>query len=313
MAEVRIGVQGMTCGSCTRSIEDRLRDMPGVRAVAVSLADAEARVTVDNPRLVTAQQLCAAIDDMGFETVYPRLTAFELPIGGMTCMSCVRSITDRVQDLPGVKSINVDLAGACGRGTLDPLVTSPAAVRDAIDDMGFEAGEPKVLAVAAVDPPRLTAFELPIGGMTCMSCVRSITDRVQDLPGVKSINVDLAGACGRGTLDPSVTSPAAVRDAIDDMGFEAGEPKEVPLPAIEPADQPLRTSTPEPTAAPAAPATAARRAPPTPKASGQLEKVTLEVTGCEHQRKKEEEKEEEEKRLHLIASSFPVSRSLFLS
>ena len=48
---------------------------------------------------------------------------------------------------------------------------------------------------------------ITVRGMTCGSCVRKITESVENMPGVKSIAVSLEG--GRATVkyDPSVTAP----------------------------------------------------------------------------------------------------------
>lgn len=59
-------IAGMTCGSCSSSIEGRLSQMGGVKAIAVSVSDGTGTVTFD-PRLTQVELLRAAIEEMGFE------------------------------------------------------------------------------------------------------------------------------------------------------------------------------------------------------------------------------------------------------
>src|SRR4051794_24930608 len=43
-----IGIAGMTCDHCVRKVESALRDLPGVKEVAVDRAKAIAKVTYDD-------------------------------------------------------------------------------------------------------------------------------------------------------------------------------------------------------------------------------------------------------------------------
>jgi len=57
-------VQGMTCGSCAKTVKDSLLSTPGVVAVSVSLEFAEASVTFQSP--ASASGLSRVVDDIGF-------------------------------------------------------------------------------------------------------------------------------------------------------------------------------------------------------------------------------------------------------
>jgi len=60
-----------------------------------------------------------------------------------------------------------------------------------------------------------------IGGMTCQSCVQHIESVLAKKPGVKLVRVDLEQKFGFVRYDPSVTSPASLAAAVDEIGFEA--------------------------------------------------------------------------------------------
>ena len=66
MEEVRIRVEGMSCGGCVRSGTGALQALPGVTEAEVSLEASEARVRFD-PAEVTVAALRAAVEDAGFD------------------------------------------------------------------------------------------------------------------------------------------------------------------------------------------------------------------------------------------------------
>jgi copper chaperone len=59
-------ITGMTCNGCVKHVDAALRGLPGVTAVAVSLADAQAKVSHD-PEQSPAASLIAAVSDAGYE------------------------------------------------------------------------------------------------------------------------------------------------------------------------------------------------------------------------------------------------------
>jgi copper chaperone len=61
----------------------------------------------------------------------------ELTVTGMTCDHCVRSVTNALQDVEGVTSATVDLAGKSAKVEGDKL--DPAKLIAAIEEEGYEA------------------------------------------------------------------------------------------------------------------------------------------------------------------------------
>ena len=66
MQTLHFDVQGMTCGGCTSSVQRALSQLDGVSRVEVNLNPGSASVTVE-PGVVSAAQIEAALDDLGFE------------------------------------------------------------------------------------------------------------------------------------------------------------------------------------------------------------------------------------------------------
>lgn len=62
---------------------------------------------------------------------------------------------------------------------------------------------------------------LKVGGMSCQGCVKSITKVLLELPGVDQAEVSLERGEARVAYDAGKVTPAALKQAIEDAGFEA--------------------------------------------------------------------------------------------
>jgi copper chaperone len=62
-------------------------------------------------------------------------------------------------------------------------------------------------------------IELTVSGMTCDHCVRSITNAVNELPGVARTTVDLEG--GKATVEGDELDAERIIAAIEEEGYEA--------------------------------------------------------------------------------------------
>jgi Cu+-exporting ATPase len=65
---VTLRIYGMTCGSCTSTVESCLREMPGITSVAVSLTTETAKIEFE-PGLVGPREMVERIEDMGFDAL----------------------------------------------------------------------------------------------------------------------------------------------------------------------------------------------------------------------------------------------------
>ena len=58
-------------------------------------------------------------------------------VSGMTCQHCVASVTEEVQEIPGVEDVQVELeSGAVTVTSAQPLEES--AVRSAVEEAGYQ-------------------------------------------------------------------------------------------------------------------------------------------------------------------------------
>ena len=59
-----------------------------------------------------------------------------------------------------------------------------------------------------------------IDGMTCNGCVKSVTRALQQVTGVQNVTVSLVDQRAEIDFDASQTDIAALREAIEDAGFD---------------------------------------------------------------------------------------------
>ncbi len=64
----------------------------------------------------------------------------------------------------------------------------------------------------------MTTATYQVSGMTCDHCVRAVTTELVLLPGVRSVDVDLAGGAVTVTSDGPLDLDE-VREAIDEAGY----------------------------------------------------------------------------------------------
>lgn len=66
MAEITLGVKGMTCNMCVRHVCEALEDLAGVDRAKVDLQKKEAAITYDASK-VNPDQMRAAVKQAGYE------------------------------------------------------------------------------------------------------------------------------------------------------------------------------------------------------------------------------------------------------
>ncbi|XP_031511724.1 copper-transporting ATPase 2 isoform X2 [Papio anubis] len=167
-----IRILGMTCQSCVKSIEDRISSLKGIVSMKVSLEQGSATVKYV-PSVVSLQQVCHQIGDMGFEASIAEGKAASWPsrslpaqeavvklrVEGMTCQSCVGSIEGKVRKLQGVVRVKVSLSNQEAVITYQPYLIQPEDLRDHVNDMGFEAAIKNKVAPLSLGPIDIERLE----------------------------------------------------------------------------------------------------------------------------------------------------------
>lgn len=115
-----------------------------------------------------------------------------ISIKGMTCGSCVASITNGLESLDGVKSAAISLVTERGAIEFDDNVIKPEEITERVEDCGFDAsiidcGSSGSKSKAHQSSKKETV-RLKIYGMTCSSCSNSVEEGLEVL---KVLNLPL--------------------------------------------------------------------------------------------------------------------------
>uniref|UniRef100_A0A8D0YR52 Copper-transporting ATPase 2 n=1 Tax=Sus scrofa TaxID=9823 RepID=A0A8D0YR52_PIG len=191
-----LAIRGMTCASCVQSIEGLVSQKEGVYHISVSLAEGTGTVLYD-PLVTQAEELRAAVEDMGFEA-------------SVLAENC---------------SSNHVGNHSAGNATGSTAVGTPTPVQEGAPHPGglptnHHPGRASEIpqASAAVAPQKCF---LQITGMTCASCVSNIERNLQKEAGILSVLVALMAGKAEVKYNPDVIQPLEIAQLIRELGFEA--------------------------------------------------------------------------------------------
>ncbi|NXO41350.1 ATP7A ATPase, partial [Locustella ochotensis] len=171
-AVLRLKVDGMTCHSCTSTIEGKLGKLQGMQKIKVSLDNKEA-VVVYQPPLITPEEIKQQIEAAGFTATFKKqpkplkLSGVDLEklknaqprssevsqrentsrtgtktvvfrVEGMHCNSCVLNIQSTISALPAVTSVVVSLENKSAAINYNPGLISIEMLRKAVENVSPE-------------------------------------------------------------------------------------------------------------------------------------------------------------------------------
>lgn len=160
---VKMRVEGMTCHSCSSTIEGKVGKLQGVQRIKVSLNSQEATIVYE-AHLITPEELRSQIESAGFfatikakakpmklavdierlinatqaskaapQEVTNNRTNLILRIDGMHCNSCVTNIESNLSELPAVHKVKVSLENKNVTIQYNPTMITPNALRQAVE------------------------------------------------------------------------------------------------------------------------------------------------------------------------------------
>jgi P-type Cu+ transporter len=133
--------------------------------------------------------------------------SIRLPVGGMSCASCVGHVERAIRARPGVDDVAVNLATHTAQVSFVDGSRDVAAVVEAIRAAGYEV------------PTRSAA--LAVSGMSCASCVGHVERALRDVPAVVEASVNLASERATVQVIESAVTDAELVAALRQAGYEA--------------------------------------------------------------------------------------------
>ncbi|KAI4364903.1 hypothetical protein MLD38_020934 [Melastoma candidum] len=135
----RVRINGMTCTSCSATVESALLRSPGVIKAQVALATEEAEIHYD-PLVTKCDNLMKSVDDTGFEPILissgEEVSNIHLKIEGVSSERSARIVEESLRALPGVLDISADIAAKKISLTYRPEFTGPRNFIEVIESNG---------------------------------------------------------------------------------------------------------------------------------------------------------------------------------
>ena len=110
MRTLTLQINGMTCASCVNRVEKALREVPAVSTAEVNLASDSARITLDDDQALAS--VCSQLDQAGYRVSTENR---QLALSNLSCAGCVRRSETALLGVPGVISVEVNLASEQAR------------------------------------------------------------------------------------------------------------------------------------------------------------------------------------------------------
>lgn len=123
----------------------------------------------------------------------------------MTCAACVNRVERGLKKVEGVEAASVNLATESATVAYDPATTTPQALIEKIQEVGYT--------------PVVAEVELGVTGMTCAACVNRVERALKKLDGVLEARVNLATERAHVTYLPASTGLAQFKRAIRAAGY----------------------------------------------------------------------------------------------
>jgi len=154
----------------------------------------------------------------------------------MTCGACTSAVESAFEHVDGAGSTTVSLTMERAVVQHDPRKLSPGAIKDVIEDRGFDA---EVIATDSPVPiaeeegdmnteelnvgtgPVFSTTTLAVEGMTCGACTSAVEGGFSRVSGVKSMSISLLSERAVVEHDASILSAEAIAEIIEDRGFGA--------------------------------------------------------------------------------------------
>ena len=136
-----------------------------------------------------------------------------LPVVGMMCANCVRTVERNSKKVEGVADANVNYASEKVTVIFDPSLTDTQAAANQVIERIQRAG---------YDVPT-SREELALLGMTCANCADTIQRRLNKIDGVLDVNVNFASERATVTFVPGAVTRGELVAAVRKAGYDVVE------------------------------------------------------------------------------------------
>ncbi|KAL1958195.1 hypothetical protein VTO42DRAFT_5050 [Malbranchea cinnamomea] len=144
-----VSIEGMTCGACTSSVENAVKDQPGLIRFDISLL-AERAIVVHDSLTLPAARIVELIENAGFDAKVvssePDVSiqssdssSASFSIYGLLDATSALELEGTLRQVPGITGANVKLATARAFVTYNPHKIGIRAIVESIEKQGYNA------------------------------------------------------------------------------------------------------------------------------------------------------------------------------
>ncbi|CAF3475213.1 unnamed protein product [Rotaria sp. Silwood1] len=207
-------INGMTCQSCVRNIENTITKLNGIRSIKVSLED-KLGVVVFDSNVLSINDIIERINQMGFHAELNSTIQndnLDVELGGISDEN-IPIATERISSINGVLNVKFPFKN-------DSIHVQISYDKNQIDSYTLYQ---KLQSIGYKVNPKLENISqayLSIKGMHCNSCVVNITETVEDLPGIHHIKVSLNDQSANVLYDANIIKLSSIIKEIESLSFQ---------------------------------------------------------------------------------------------
>nr|XP_033800911.1 copper-transporting ATPase 1 isoform X2 [Geotrypetes seraphini] len=246
ISSIIISVEGMTCTSCTETIEQKIGKLNGVYHIKVTLEGKTAFI-IYNADIQTAESLREAVDDMGFDATLPNSAPQPVLTStaalGISAPSSLPAdqIRGALLNVRGVLNVKTSLEQNVAVVTFIPSLVSTSQLIQQVPGLALDSPAQDKKSPSSSEDPRLSSasdvmVKMKIEGMTCHSCTSTIEGKVGKLQGIQRIKVSLDSQEAIIVYRPPLITVGEIKNQIEGAGFTASvknKPKPLKLGSID--------------------------------------------------------------------------------
>ncbi len=209
--------RGDGCEPCLERLQQRMRAYRGIEIAHLDREGDAPRLCLHyDPNLVSLEYVQALATEEGalLEWRYRHET---LPVSGLDCIDCARTLESGIGRLPGVLWVSANFAASTLAVEFDAEKVNRPAILSRIRALGYDVEEPAHGAPGQTTLSPEMVFE--VEGMDCADCALHLEEALRHTPGVAQVRVDFALARLRVTPQDGTEIRGAVEQVAQGMGY----------------------------------------------------------------------------------------------
>jgi len=139
MTTKKFKIDGMTCSTCVRTVEQTIQKLQGVQSSSVNYANEIATVEYDE-NTINDNQIIDAVYLAGYSAskLVKNIQKILMRVEGMTCATCSTSVENTIRKLSGIINVNVNIATDKATIEYDIEKIKISQIKKSVSDIGYK-------------------------------------------------------------------------------------------------------------------------------------------------------------------------------